>query len=340
MKNVRSYLVAQCLFVAVLCCGGNKNANKVYIEPTPVAIELDRSELEEELETQVLENYQQLSLGNVSSYWDSVAENKKISLAGVHPVDLVFGMKESVKTLDRRLYRNRSPVMLSKNLDRHLTKDQSIGWTYDEVSYRLYVGNKRAAVPIRQTLVLARDVDRWVIVSEHQSYAMNIREAQNLAFTKDLLEAKRFKTAIHVSKNDSKDVLALVSKAHNGGLALEDISNSPEAKTLVLWPGPLNEFWGEEILSAPGLAEQLDQDVTIKIKDVYLNQSKSKNQVWGIINLVAIASKGANSYQLGLRGSYFFERKGQGAKWKLMQAHIAIPVEEHLLSKILFGDIK
>ena len=135
MKNVRSYLVAQCLFVAVLCCGGNKNANKVYIEPTPVAIELDRSELEEELETQVLENYQQLSLGNVSSYWDSVAENKKISLAGVHPVDLVFGMKESVKTLDRRLYRNRSPVMLSKNLDRHLTKDQSIGWTYDEVSY-------------------------------------------------------------------------------------------------------------------------------------------------------------------------------------------------------------
>ena len=340
MNKSKTNVLWLCFLGMMFRCGGNQNPNKVFIEPTSVAIELDRVELEEELETQVLENYQQLSLGNIASYWDSVAENKKIALVGVHPVDLVLGMRDTVDMLDRRLYRNRSPTIFSKNLDRHITKDQSIGWTYDEVSYRLFVGNKLAAVPIRKTLVLARDVDRWVTVSEHQSYAMTIREAQNLAFTKDLLEARRFKTTINVPEPVSKEILALVSRAHNGGLREEDISVSSVAKSLVLWPGPLNEFWGGEILSAPSLAEQLDKNVTIKIKDIFLDQSKSKNQVWGIINLVAIASKGASSYQLGLRGSYFFERESTSKRWKLMQAHLAVPIEEHLLSKILFGDVK
>ena len=58
----------------------------------------------------------------------------------------------------------------SKRLETHLAQDLSAAWVFDELSWRISACGRTTVIPLRITMLYARDGDRWVEVFEHTSY--------------------------------------------------------------------------------------------------------------------------------------------------------------------------
>src|SRR5690606_18769337 len=114
---------------------------------------------------------------------------------------------------DRRLYRVLGPTLLTKNLELQLSEDGSVGWLFDEMSYRVPYGGRMASIPIRNTSVFVRDFDRWVLVLEHQAYAVSIDELRGMAAGRRLPAPRRFESRFTVTPG--RELLRLVGQLHN-----------------------------------------------------------------------------------------------------------------------------
>jgi hypothetical protein len=58
----------------------------------------------------------------------------------------------------------------SKRLEVHLAQDGKAAWAFDEISWRISMCGRTAAIPLRMTALFAREGDRWVQVFEHLSF--------------------------------------------------------------------------------------------------------------------------------------------------------------------------
>ncbi len=329
--TVRPFALAA--LVATACAGNGNNGDTV--NPADVQQEMPevpREVLAHDLEATVIENYSHLSLGNFSAFRDGLSPDQSVTLLGVTPGDVVLGRRPAEAGRDRRIYRVLGPTLLSKNLDVHLSQDGFVGWTFDEMSYRVPYQGRTASIPIRNTELYVRDFDRWVLVMQHQSYAMSFDDLRTLASSGALEAPKRFTSTAVV--NSARDLVSLVGKLHNGG-------SRPIAQgdgVLVLLPDRDHEVRGAEAAQTSSLAALFGAGTTVGLRDYRIGFAKGGGVAWMAANLVVrtgVSEGNQAAVDIGLRGTYVFQRGAAG--WEVVQMHISAAVPEGELSRRMFG---
>jgi hypothetical protein len=322
------------LCLALFACSSNNNNGGDPVAPADVPQELPdvpREVLGHDLEATVIENYSHLTLGNFGAFRDGLSADQPVTLLGVIPGDVVVGRRPVEAGRDRRIYRVLGPTLLSKNLDVHLSEDSSVGWTFDEMSYRVPYQGRTASIPIRNTELYLRDFDRWVMVMQHQSFAMSFDDLRTLASSGALEEPKRFPSRALVK--GSRELIALVGRLHNEG--------GPIAKAegaLVLLPDRDHEVRGADAAQLSSLAALFGAGSTVGLRDYRIGLAKNGKVAWMAANLVvrtAVGEGTERAVDIGLRGTYVFQLAGSG--WQVVQMHISAAVPEGELSRRMFG---
>lgn len=299
--------------------------------------DLGLEELRKSLESTVLENNLQLSYGNIEAFIDGVSADRELQLVGVTPKDVLIGVRPAGLSVDRRIYRHRIKDglrILSKNLDVHLSVDGSVGWIYDEMSYRVMYMGREASIPIRVTGVYVRDVERWVLVAEHMSYGLASDDIVNLKARGKLAVGKRLESDYGTSKELGAYLVGLVGQFTNAGYAAAEVA--PADDVLVLLPGSDQEFHGQEVLDAPALAAAFGEVSTVSVEEFRLQIAPSKRVAWMLANLSVQTERNGDAVQIPLRASFVLERRTDRT-WELMQAHVSAALHERQLTERVFG---
>lgn len=425
----------------VLACGNTPKGTVVRQAPveTRQDPQLGERDLFRDLEAAVLENYLQLTLGNMEAYADSVARDREVVLIGVSPGTLVYGANSPERSADRRPFKDRARPQCNRNgaspdrarpdrarpdrarpetpadgepsatsgnaprpagfpddvtptldvvssageaqeydrmdqpcarlipkaLDLHLARDGSAGWIADEIDYRVPHQGREAAVPLRFTAVLVRDIDRWVVVMEHISYALPFQDTLEMARTGTLSgldsmsgyiedrnlgrvlskQARRQLEANHDAK--AKYVAQMTRRYSAPAPDRPGAYRVPADTHLLLLPFRNGEYRGEATFQAPTLFELLSTQSattpTIVIDDFRLFVSASKQVAWMAANLQATislpdrnASRAGQPVTIPLRGTFVFALDSYG--WNIVQTHLSVPVTETQLAGHIFGD--
>ena len=325
------------LVLVLLCIACRPDRRPVKVQgPASSGIETDLGldELRKSLESTVLENYVQLTYGNIEAFLDRVAVEGEVQFIGVTPGDVLVGVNPPGLREDRRLYRRRRLRILSKNLDVHLSQDGSVGWVYDEVSYRVEYMGREASIPIRSTSLYLRDVERWVLAAGHLSYGVPIGELISVVARGNFRKGASIKTEQGPSKELSASLVGIVGRFINGS-ATEALYHGDESALLLL-PGPEQEYHGEECLDAPPLSKTIGEDATVAVKNYRVQLSSSRRVAWLVANLSARGDFNGDLLEIPLRGSFVLEQRGEG-DWLIAQAHISAPFSESELSALVFG---
>jgi hypothetical protein len=278
----------------------------------------------------VLELYGHLGLGNSGAYFDALATDQSIALIGVTADSVVVGRSPRSATRDRRVFRALGPELLAKNLEVTLSEDGSVGWVYDEMSYRVSFEERIASIPIRQTSIWVRDFDRWVEVVEHWSYAVPVADLRRLAAARKLPAPRAFASQQRIAP--AREIVRLVGRLHN---ASGDRSGMFVAgdRALVLMPDA--EYRGADVLRAPSLGQLFGDAATVGLRDYRLGLAKNGELAWMVANLVVRTTVNDDAVEIGLRGTYLLGSSPEG--WRVIQLHISAPVTTAELSRRVFG---
>ena len=326
-------LVALAL-ASLLACRGTSRAPRAAVSPVGPEVDLGLEELRKSLESTVLENYLQLTYGNIEAFLDGVAVDRQVQFIGVTPRDVVVGVNPPALEKDRRLYRHRQLRILSKNLDVHLSEDGSVGWVYDEVSYRVEYMGREASIPIRSTAVYVRDVERWILVSEHLSYGIPVADLKVMIARGEFIAGASMTTRASKDKGLSASLIRHLTRFVNGDDSEPSVFQTDD--TLLLLPGPEQEYHGSDALQALGLAQHFDPEASVAVRDSRVELSSSKRVAWLVCNLLVNMEFNDEPMQVPLRGSFVFEKRGDEG-WGIVQAHISAPLSESELSALVFG---
>ncbi len=334
------------LLLLACACGNNSNA---AARPQPVAPDRLSSypELIRDLEAAALEGYGQLALGNTEAYADGIARGTDLTLIGLAGKQVIVGVDPPAAYGDRRLFRDRADLdIVSKNLRVALSRDESVGWTYDEVSYRLPIPVMRdgsvitervASVPIRVSAAWVRDVDRWVQVMEHVSYPLAARSIVELARAGRLqAPAALADQPAAIDERTATQIRRVIEQLHGGPTDATIVVD--DRRSLVVWPPPEQEHAGAQAAAAPALASLFGLDTRMEVTDVRVS-TRLNTVAWAAANL-SVEFGGADAgLSIGLRGTYVLEaRKLEGEwRWQVVQAHISVPLSEQQVYGYVFG---
>lgn len=316
---------------SIAACGSKVQSSSVAPVASEEPAELGLDVLRKSLESTVLENYDQLNSGNLEALSDGVVADRGLQFVGVTSADFIVGRRRKDLRRDRRLFKTRNPRLLSKNLDVRLSKDGSVGWIYDEMSLRVDYEGREASIPIRSTALFVRDVDRWVIASEHLSYGYPIEDIVLLATQGNLPDSPRFKVDYGGSREDAAPLIGLSGLFVNAGGA-EALANDRQ-DTLVLLPGAALEFQGSE---APALAKLFGEQATVAVKSFHIQMGESGRVAWMLASLAIQTRHNGDAIRIPLRSTFVFEREPKG-DWGIVQAHISVGLSEEQLGARVFG---
>ena len=328
-RNVLPLVGALLLLVA--SCGSKSSSNSVLPAASEEPADFGLDELRKSLESTVLENYDQLNNGNVEALVDGTAADRRLQIVGVSPDDLVLGRTPRALRQDRRLYKDRNPRILSKNLDVHLSTDGSVGWVYDEISLRVDVEGREASIPIRSTAVYVRDVDRWVMAAEHLSYGLAVRDVFRLAAQGKLVPPARMKLDYGGPREQAAPLIGVAGLFVNSGATNSGVVG--DSDTLVLLPGQELEFHNSV---APSLASLFGVGSTVAVQEFRINVAKTKRVAWMLATLAVQTTYNGDPISIPLRASFVFEQQSD-AEWGTAQAHISVGLQEAQLSEQVFG---
>jgi ketosteroid isomerase-like protein len=332
-------VVTMALLLVGACAGGDANGalrrgtGDTHGDPVSNPVDLRR-----DLEATVLEGYSQLSLGNLEAYGDTVADDQPVVLIRLGPEDVHVGMKDDAGLATFRL--DPCVEVLSKNLEVHLSEDRSVGWTFDDVSCRVpdpFEG-RLASIPLRVTAVYQRHLDTWVLVLQHVSYGLPIEDVISWA------RAGRLRRPADIDRNidPSDGIRKLIEKTLNGILlgkkryrerkvAVDDIS-------LVLWPGPDQEYHGSQISEARQLEELFGVATEVRPLGAHIGVARNKKLAWVAVNIQIDTVISDDPTVFALRATYVFERRDDSAgPWVQVQAHVSAPIVHTDLTKRVFG---
>jgi ketosteroid isomerase-like protein len=328
-----------CALAALLALACNRGGRAVGVqapaEPEPDVVESEPTgaPAARDLEATVLEIYSHLTLGNFAAYRDALASETSVVLFGVTPADVVVGLLPRGAGRDRRLYGVMAPTVLAKNLEIHLSDDASVGWTFDEMSYRVPYGGRVAAIPVRNTSLFVREIDRWVLVLEHQSYPTAIDDLRAEAAAGRREQPRRF-PSLPVD-GPAREIVRLVGLLHNAEPRDLGRRVAPGGDTLVLLPDRDHELHGAEAVDGPSLATLFGPNTTVGLRDYRIGLARSERVAWMAANLVVRTVVNDEQVDIGMRGTYVFRKDARG--WELVQLHVSAPVSEDALSRRLFG---
>jgi ketosteroid isomerase-like protein len=338
----KALLVSACAAALFACGGVGRQASgpdsRQVAEPPG-----DVTGLRQDLEATVLENYGLLELGNIDAFSDRVAVDRAIALLGVEPRDVSVGLTPSSLFEDRRLFAGRRLRLLSRNLDLHLARDRSVGWVFDEMSYRVPFRGREASIPLRVTSVYTRDIDRWVLAMQHTSYALPIDELVELSREGRLPRPSRFQTGYEAG-GPASSLRRIAWRVLAGDIGphyrRQRMADTPEA--LVLFPGPGQEYAGARVRDAPTLAELFASSggspADIEIGDHRIEVARNGEVAWMAANLAVFVPgpAGEDATAVELRGTFVFEDRTEGG-WTLVQTHVSAAVPGELIAERVFG---
>jgi len=326
-------------FGCAVACGGNGDRRVTAPVDARSDPQLDRQALVRDLEATVLENYSQLTLGNFEAFRDGVAGDQPIVLLGVSPRDVVYGVAPPGVAVDRRPYRRFGPTIYSKNLDIHLSADGSVAWVFDEISYRVQYMGRQASIPIRVTGVYVRDVERWVLVMEHQSYAIASDDILRFAATGQLRKPGEMKNRYVKSEGASTLLLRTAGRFHNSDERYRQRKLSTQDDALILLPDPDHEFRGAKTADAPSLPALFGDGATVGLRDYRVHVARSRRVAWIAANLVIRATLDGDPVEVELRATYVFENRSEWG-WEIVQMHVSAPVHLRELTRRIFGTVR
>lgn len=291
--------------------------------------------LRRDLEATVLENYLQLTLGNLDAYAEAFARGREVALFGIAADDVAFGQPPGRDAGDRRLFRSADPVIYTKALDVHVTSNGAVGWVFDEMSYRIPHRGREASIPVRMTAAFVRDIDRWVMVFEHLSYALPTEDVLELALNGKLATPAAIEDRGAHPQLDRMFVSA-VERLHNGPERWRRRSLADGPDVLVVYPAPEHEFRGPAGREAPLLAEVYGTGGKVEVDGRRITVARTGRLAWMVANLAVTTMVNGDPLRFGLRGTYLLELRGE-LGWEIIQAHVSVPVSENVVCRRVFG---
>lgn len=284
---------------------------------------------------------------------------------GVGPGDVLVAaeLERAPSRWPLRLDAGVAAEVRSKRLETHLAKDLSAAWVVDELSWRIPMCGRTAVIPLRITMLYARDGDRWVQVFEHMSFGHTPAPRRDGSLYGVRIPSRS------VASSDFVDALssAMSPVLSNNIARATALATGPEA--MLLGPDVYAEWHGQDVLSAklaPGPAR------TVEDRRIgYVGRSlETATVAYWIGNVVASlpARPGIAAGKARLRTTFVFERRrairhqvsGAAADpaaedarkrleakscaedatdcaWVLVQGHVSQPIGDQELATLVFG---
>lgn len=330
-------------------CGGRRTtASTPPAEPTSLNERDLRARIKAELEDQILTSYERDEPPEV----ETAMLDPRIGPAriGVGPGDVRIGPE--LLGAPTRWPLDVAPgtptEARSKRLEVHLAQDGTAAWAFDEISWRLRLCGRTAAIPLRMTALFAREGDRWIQVFEHLSFGRIPAPSRD-----GRLRGAELRSA--VASPDLVDELsgALAQGQFRAARNASVVSTGPEA--MILGPGIHDEWHSADVLAStlPGLGLRAEDR---RVGTVGRSPGASTVAYW-IGNFVAAlpARPGIAAGKARLRGTFVFERRRlvtveverrrggrsidrderescadqpAACRWVLVQGHVSQPIDD------------
>ena len=244
----------------------------------------------------------------------------------------------------------------SKRLETHLSQDLSAAWVFDELSWRISLCGRTTVIPLRITMLFARDGDRWVPVFEHTSFGHAPAPHHDGQLYGTTIPAA-------VVSGDLRDELSRVAAPVLFNQIARDpsiVANGPEA--LLLGPDIYAEWHGPDTAHAQLAPGRMTAEER-RIGTVGRSPGTSTIAYW-IGNVVADlpARPGVAAGKARLRATMVFEKRRfvtsdpakprdpkdrpearscgvdpKNCRWVLVQAHVSQPIGDQDLATRVFG---
>lgn len=269
---------------------------------------------------------------------------------GVGPGDVLIAgeLERAPSRWPLRVDRETPTLVRSKRLELHLAQDLSAAWVSDELSWRLELCGRTATIPLRVTMLYARDGDRWVQVFEHLSFGHAPAPRRDGQLYGATIPAA-------VVTGDLRDELSRVAAP----LLFDQLSRDPSViatgpEAMLLGPDITSEWHGADVLRAqlvPGRMTAEDR----RIGTVGRSPGTSTIAYW-IGNVVADlpARPGVAAGKSRQRATFVFEKRRvqnakdkpdgrscaaepKGCRWVMVQAHVSQPIGDQDLATRIFG---
>lgn len=277
---------------------------------------------------------------------------------GVGPGDVLIAgeLERAPSRWPLRVDRDTVTEVRSKRLETHLAQDLSAAWVADELSWRISFCGRTTVIPLRITMLYARDGDRWVPVFEHTSFGHAPAPHHDGQLYGTTIPAA-------VVSGDLRDALSRVASPVLFNQLARDpsvVATGPEA--MLLGPDVTAEWHGVDVLHAqlaPGRMTAEDR----RIGTVGRSPGTSTVAYW-IGNVIADlpARPGVAAGKARLRATLVFEKRrfvtvvpdrkpeptqrlegkscgvdAKDCKWVLVQAHVSQPIGDQDLATRVFG---
>lgn len=326
-------------------------------ESTAIETELERRQrMVGELQDDVLGSYERDEAPDITTALiDAEVGPARI---GVGPGDMLFGDDVKLRGSSRwpLFVEPGTPTEVrSKRLNIHLSSDRLVtaAWISDEVSWRVTLCGRTAAVPFRITALYARDGDRWVRVVEHLSFGsvpIPTPELYGLAVGSAIADRALAETlARTLAPVLSHDTSRLRSTVWFAKPSSESVMQP--SPTLLIAPDPEGEWQGTDDIGRAQLVDGMLEPEGRRIGTIGPSVGRSTVAYW-VGNFVATLAPrpGFDGGKVRLRGSFVFEKRAENqsaptdcnnsknaCKWYVVQGHISRPIDDTSLASIVFG---
>lgn len=276
---------------------------------------------------------------------------------GVGPGDVLIAeqLERAPSRWPLRVERETRTEARSKRLETHLALDRSAAWVFDELSWRIPMCERIAVIPLRITMLYARDGDRWVPIFEHMSFG------HTPAPHPDGLYGVRIPSKSVASSDFVDELSSAVSPVLSQQAKLSRVATGPEA--MLLGPDVEAEWHGLDVLGAKLAAGPMKTVEDRRIGYVGRTLEKSTVAYW-IGNVIAdLPSRpGFPGGKARFRTTFVFERRraiaqddsrteaerkkleamscaddATDCQWMLVQGHVSEPIGDSELAAFVFG---
>lgn len=310
-----------CLALASACNGKKVAPRSPLVDSAPVSEGDTSGRLMRELELEVLASYDRETLDPVAAA-AAIDPSVGLTVIAVGPGDLFLGSPDERWPV-RRVAGERVSVV-SRRLELYLSMDQSVAWSYDDISLRLPVCGRTASIPLRVAQVYVRDSERWTLVAEHAAYAQPMGRWLDGARGPD---GNTLATAVEKQpeSNAAREAIAQVLTGEGGGTVWAD-----KVSTLAVWPDPLQVLRDGTTRSGPSLARTLGDpgDVSVSIDGLRLALGPGRNVAIASATILAkvkrVLGGKEESVDVRLRGTFVIERIGDA--WRARFAMVSTPI--------------
>ena len=304
-----------------------------------------RKRLVAELQDEILASYERDDPPEFDT--DMIEADVGPARIGAGPGDVLYGEEVLQRASSRwplRIDPDTPTEVRSKHLDIHLAADPDISaaWMSDEVSWRISVCGRWAAIPLRITALYAHDGDRWVEVFEHLSFGRVPRpDPGGKLVGRELAPKVEPGSLGDALAKALAPILAHDPAAMRGVVSLDihhnaDADPAQLAPTLLLAPDPESEWHGDQDLAGAQLVDGTLTAADRRIGTVALPDTPATIAYW-IGNFIADLPprQGMPGGKVRLRGTFVFEKRDD--RWIVVQGHLSQPIYDNDLASIVFG---